>query len=608
MKDALSQLMWYIPALWRRRWQILGVAWLVCAVGWAAVAFIPDQYKVQSKVHIDTESLLRPLLRGLAVDVDPMQQVDMMQRTLVSRSNLERVARMTDLDLQARSEEQMAKLISGLQDNVSLEADKMNIFTISYEDQDPQVAYKVVQALLSIYMESNAGTTRREFDSARAFLDDQVRRYERQMREAEARLNTFKQENLGYLPGNATFVDHMNRTRVDLDGLQNQLAEAEARAEEMRRQLAELPQWVEVASAGGPPSGLEVRILDLQQRLDDLLLRYTDRHPDVIAMKQLLGELEGQMAMNIGGPGGPPVGAGPGAGPGPGPGAGSGPGAGAGPGAGPDGAADGLPGADGPGLAAAGVEGGEGPVPASVAAGADAAAAHQAPQFMEPAPGNRLPNQIYHSVKVALVDAESQVAALRSAVERKKVELDRLRGEVNRMPEIQAQLDRLTRDYTLARASYEEFLKRRETATISESREVNADKVQFRVIDPPQVPVLPTGIKRPLLLSVVFVGGLGAAFGIAILLVSLQSNFVSTTRLSQVVGLPVLGSIAMVKHETPTQRMLRLSSFGGVASALIAVFVGLMVVEMQVGLPNAVPADVKERVTGRVKSLVETIQ
>ncbi len=566
MKDALSQLMWYIPALWRRRWQVLGVAWLVCAAGWAAVAFIPDQYKVSSKVHIDTESLLRPLLRGLAVDVDPMQQVDMMQRTLASRSNLERVARMTDLDLDARSDEDMAKLIAGLQKNISLQADKNNIFTISYEDRNPQVAYKVVQALLNIYMESNAGTKRREFDSARAFLDDQVRHYERQMREAEARLSVFKQENLGYLPGNTTFVDHMNRTRADLTALENQRAEAEARADEMRRQLADLPQWVEVAgTAGGPPSMSEVRLLELQQRLDDLLLRYTERHPDVIATKQLLETVQAEMARSVAGPGGPPIAGG------------------------------------GPALADAADLGGS-------AGDGDPEIQPASTGPVEPPVGNRVPNQIYHSVKVALVDVESQVAALRSAVERKRGELESLRAEVNRMPEIQAQLDRLNRDYGIARASYEEFLKRRETATISESREVNADKVQFRVIDAPQVPVLPTGIKRPMLLGVVFVFGLGLAFGLAVLLASLQSNFVSTTRLAQVVGLPVLGSVSLVRHETARQRVMRLGSFGGAAGALVAVFVGLMVVEMRVGLPNAMPTAVKEGVAGKVKSIVDRIQ
>lgn len=183
-----------------------------------------------------------------------------------------------------------------------------------------------------------------------------------------------------------------------------------------------------------------------------------------------------------------------------------------------------------------------------------------------------------------------------------------MQSEVERMPEIQSQLDRLNRDYSMARRNYEELLQRRETATISESREINADKVQFRVIDPPKVPILPNGYERPLLLSGVLLAGLGVGLGIAVLLVSIQSNFVSTTRLAQIVGLPVLGSVSLVSHEGRFARSLRLTSFGGALSALVAIYAGLMVVELQVGLPNAVPENIRAEVMERVQPLLEHVQ
>jgi uncharacterized protein involved in exopolysaccharide biosynthesis len=583
MKDALSQLLWYLPALWRRRWQILGVAWVLCAIGWAAVAMIPNEYKVAAKVHIDTESLLRPLLRGLTVDINPMQQIDLMQRTLISRTNLERVARMTDLDLEATTEEDMARLLSSLEERVQLAADRANIFTISFTDQEPQTAYKVVQALLSIYMENNAGSTRRDFDSARQFLDGQLRKYEQQMTEAENRLNGFKQQNLGYLPGNVTFVDHMNAKRNQLAELESRLVEAEARAEEMRRQLESVPQYVEVeGTAGGPPSGLEVRIMDMETRIDEMLLRYTDRHPDVLAAQRLLERLRSEYEEELRqratatadlapleGDGSEPMPM--------------------------EDAASSPPVVEG--------EGAEDGGPIVAAAQPDALL-----QMTPPPAGNRMPNDLYQSIKLALVDAEAQVAALRGTRARVLQELTGLQQEVGRMPEIQAQLDRLNRDYTMARRNYEELLQRRETATISESREINADKVQFRVIDPPKVPILPNGFERPLLLSGVLLAGLGVGLGIAVLLVSVQSNFVSTTRLAQIVGLPVLGSVSMVNHEGRFARSWRLTSFGGALSALVAVYAGLMVVEFQVGLPNAVPESVKAEVMERVQPLVDKVQ
>ncbi|WP_404379892.1 XrtA system polysaccharide chain length determinant [Caenispirillum salinarum] len=569
MKDILSQLQWYLPALWRRRWQILGVAWLLCALGWAAVAMVPNEYRVATKVHIDTDSLLRPLLRGLTVDINPMQQINLMQRTLVSRTNLERVARMTDLDLQARNETAMAELLGSLGDRIRMARDRANIFTISFTDKDPQTAYKVVQALLSIYMENNAGSTRREFDSARQFIDSQLQKYEEQMNEAEARLNTFKTQYLGYLPGNTTFVNHLNAKREEMKSLDSRLVEARARADEMKLQLSEIPEFVPVeGSPGGPPSGTEVRIMNLEQRVDEMLLNYTEQHPDVIAARRLLDRLRADYDQEM----------------------------------------RDRSMAAAQFAAATGFGDEVGAVDAAVTEdGESGPAAGQAAQDAGP-PVPKMPNSLYQSIKLSLVDAEAQVAALVGARARVEEELAALEKQVDRMPEIQGQLDRLNRDYTMARRNYEQLLERRETATISESREMNADKVQFRVIDPPQVPVLPDGYQRPMLLSGVLIAGLGVGLGIAVLLASFQSNFVSTLRLAQIVGLPVLGSVSMVSHESRFARSLRLTSFGGALSALVAVYAGLMVVELQVGLPNAVPDSVKTEVMQRVQPLIEKVQ
>lgn len=564
MNQVLSQLAWYLPALWRRRWHIVAIAWVICLGGWAATALIPDEYEAQAKVHIDTESLLRPLLRGLAVEINPMQQVQIMQRTLVTRTSLERVMRMTDLDLKARTEEDTARLIGELQDSISLASDRANIFTISYADQNPQMAYKVVQALLSVFMENNAGNTRREFDSARRFIDDQLNKYLQEMQDAENRLNQFKTENLSYLPGNATFVDHMNSTRNTLRGLEERLAEEQARADEIRKQLTEVPEYTEMPMLDSrPPTGIEMRIMDLEHKLDGLLLQYTDKHPDVINTRALLERL--QQELNGGGEGV---------------------------------AAASLTAAPPSGLPADGAAAMPEAVPDPQQELRDLAAAGF----------TRVPNEVYRALRVSLANAESQIAAMKSSIERKREELETLRTQVNLMPEIQGQLDRLTRDYTMARRSYEELLQRRQTADLSESREVNADKVQMRVIDPPQVPVLPAGFKRPLMLSAVLFGGLGAGLGIAILLASLQPNFVSTQRLSHLVGMPVLGSISMVRRETRMARFARLGSFGGALMGLVALYAGLMVIEVNVGLPNAVPADMRADIAQRAGAIMEMVR
>ena len=103
MHELLTQLTGYAVSTWRYRWHALIAAWIISVIGWAAVHNIPDRYEATSRVYVDTQSLLKPLLAGLAVQPNTNQQVEVMARTLISRPNLEKVARMTDLDLNAKT-------------------------------------------------------------------------------------------------------------------------------------------------------------------------------------------------------------------------------------------------------------------------------------------------------------------------------------------------------------------------------------------------------------------------------------------------------------------------------------------------------------------------
>ena len=93
-----SQAIPIVQAMWRHRWLAVGTAWLVCTAGWVASAFVPTKYESTARVYLNADPLLTPLLRGLAADTDPGRHLDFMQRTLLSRPNLEQLIRLTDLD------------------------------------------------------------------------------------------------------------------------------------------------------------------------------------------------------------------------------------------------------------------------------------------------------------------------------------------------------------------------------------------------------------------------------------------------------------------------------------------------------------------------------
>ena len=102
MQELIKQVLGYLRGMWQRRWLGLGVAWVVVLVGGIGVFRLPDQYEASARVYVDTQSLLRPLLQGMAITPDATGQVAILSRTLLSRPNVEKINRKSDLDTIAR--------------------------------------------------------------------------------------------------------------------------------------------------------------------------------------------------------------------------------------------------------------------------------------------------------------------------------------------------------------------------------------------------------------------------------------------------------------------------------------------------------------------------
>lgn len=300
MYELLNQILGYLRGVWRYRWYLMGTAWLAAVVGWAYVLKMPDEYKATATIHVDTDTVLRPLLRGLAIGTDPAQRVAMMTRTLITRPNLEKLARMTDQDLKAKTPADMERLINSLKSRLSIQsAKRYNLYTISFTDPDRDLAKRVVQSLLTIFVESNLGRTREDTDAAQRFLEEQIKQYEAKLEEAEKRLADFKRQNVGMLPGEGeNYYSRLQNALSELEAARLQLKELEQRRQAQLAQLKELEERGDSDAAMAPspdtmaPSQYDLRIQNLQAQLDELLMRFTDRHPDVVELRRLIADLE----------------------------------------------------------------------------------------------------------------------------------------------------------------------------------------------------------------------------------------------------------------------------------------------------------------------------
>ena len=167
MDELISQISTLARGMWKHRWLGLLVAWVVAAVCAYFVLSVPDRYEASARIYVDTQSILKPLMSGLAVQPNVEQQVVMLSRTLISRPNVEKLIRMADLDLGNPSKAEQDAMIERLTKTLEIKnVGRDNLYTLSFRDASPDKAKKVVQSLVSIFVESSLGETRKDSDTA----------------------------------------------------------------------------------------------------------------------------------------------------------------------------------------------------------------------------------------------------------------------------------------------------------------------------------------------------------------------------------------------------------------------------------------------------------
>lgn len=274
--------------MWKYRRVGVGVAWIVAAVGAVAVLMMPNRYEASARVYVDTQTILRPLMAGLAVQPNVEQQVTMLSRTLISRPNVEKLIRMADLDLAAKDKKAQDKLIDEVTDALSIRTTgRDNLYTLSYRGDRPDQALRVVQSMLTIFVESSLGDSKADSDTARRFIEEQIKNYESKLTEAESRLKEFRLRNIDLqTAGGMDMAGRMTEISATLNQARLDLREAESARDAARRQF-EQEKAARRSTSRAPAASLatpelDARLASLKTNLDGLLQRFTDAHPDVV--------------------------------------------------------------------------------------------------------------------------------------------------------------------------------------------------------------------------------------------------------------------------------------------------------------------------------------
>ncbi len=500
----------------RFRWHGMLLAWLVCVLGWIGVVLIPNTYESKAVLYIDTATVLRPLLADLAVNTDVMSEVRMMTEVLLSRPQLERVVRETDLDLRAETSKDFDELLTSVRERIQVSGtsarnayNDQNLFTIKFEDTNPQTVYDVVQSLLDSFVDKSLGQNRADSVGAQDFIRDQIAQYETRLAEAERSLAEFKKANVGLMPSQGR--DYYERLQIALEQLEDAQAEynrvAQRRSALQKQIDGEEPTFGLLGSPGsdtGESAPGNEQLAALEKELATLLLKYTEKHPRVVEITNRIEQIRVQNEQQM-------------------------------------------------------------------------AEVNSQPTYSlntDLVSMNSLDlNPVYQSLKISIGEANAQLSELNEKIASARSQVTYLREMVDTMPEVEAQLARLNRDYEVNKTQHTALMKRLESARLSEEAEFRNEEIKFRIIEPPIVPMKPVGPNRYLFATIVLFAGFGIGGAFSFLLNRINPVFNSANELREALQIPVLGTVSLYQSETAKKEARRGAyRFGYATFGLLALY------------------------------------
>jgi len=451
MQETIEQILDYLKGIWIKRRFIMISTWLICPLAWMYISQLDDVYEAEARVFADTQSILGPLLKGLTVQTNPDVQIGLMVRTLLSRVNVERISRMTDLDVQAETPEEYEELIKYLKDNIVMKKSgrgRENIFTISYEHKDPEMAKNVVHSVLTVFIENTIGENRNDSDSAQKFLDTQIKEYENRLLASEARLTDFKQKYSDILPNQyGGYYNKLSIAKEQLKAIELSLSEIQSQLKNAKKQLDSSSSDVakpqsQIHDSNTITTNYDQRIDELEVQLDSLLLKYTEKHPDVVASSKRLEQLKKLRKDEI---------------------------------------EDYL----------------------TVGKNKDNTTARLSQ------------NPVIQNLQIQINQFESMIASTTVRRDNYKLAVQDLENKIHVLPEIEAELVGLNRGYEITKGQYEKLLGRKETARLAKQADETTNKINFKILDQARAPTKPTGPKRILLLLAATIMGAGVGIGLS---------------------------------------------------------------------------------------------
>ncbi len=543
----------------QRRIRLFGITTAIIAILALIIALvIPAMYRSSAIILIEQSDIPSDLVKSTITSFAD-ERIQVISQRVMTTTNLSEVLKKYDLYKDIREKKSREEVMDIMRKDISLNMISADVidprsgrptqatiaFKLTYDNRSPELAQKVANELVTLYLNENLKSRTEQAAEATGFLDKEVTKLKQQIIQYETDLADFKIKNSGRLPEltdlNFQLWERTDRELMEVDrqvrSLEDRKIDLEAQLEQlspsamiysesgeriltsqgrlkaletkylsaaaiygekhpdlikMRREIAALQQ--EVGLSHRSAKELKQQLVGLKAKLTESQQKYTPDHPDIIRLSKEIHEIETNLATSK----------------------------------------------------------------------EDKAEQHETAD-----------NPAYIELKSRL---DSTNADLKSLYENKRQYKTKLADYENRIvstPKIERTYVALTRDYKNAVAKYQEMVAKQTSAKLAEELEKGSKGERFSLIEPPLTPEKPFKPNRTVLIVLGLMLALCASFGIIMLKENLDKSVHGDGALQEIFGETPLASIPYIVTDAERHQQKRRLTYtlGGAVTSVIIAFV-----------------------------------
>jgi polysaccharide chain length determinant protein (PEP-CTERM system associated) len=502
----------YIQIGLRRKWYIIVPVVISILVSFGVYKYLPKVYRATTLILVQSQKIPESYVRPTVTE-SVNERLSTISQEILSRTRLEKVIEEFNLFSEIRTKVPMEEIVGMMRGMVGVKVEwsrdrAQNTFTISYEGKEPRAVMMVTNRLASMFIEENLRVREQMAEGTSNFLSKELQSIDDQLRKKEHDIREYKERNIGRLPQQLdTNLRMLERLQQQLQTTSENIRATEDRIVLLENQMNQLKQPTSMrrseaevgADSGSNTGGLASRRgseneliaewNNLKRDLATAQSKYTDNHPDVIALKKKLSRLEPRMKELL--------------------------------------------------------ENQEVLAEAKSGNRKERTTTKDFDSFMQDPNTQRLIAQYRERYDNAVLELN------RSKEEAKKLkeQIAVYQKGIEETPKREQELILLTRDYDLMKANYQSLQEKRIQAQMAENLERKRQGEQFKILDPARLPEKPFKPDRNKILLIGAMMGLMAGLGLTWFRESLDRSFHSVSDVEVYLAIPVIATIPNLKEE-----------------------------------------------------------